>query len=241
MIKKKHMKYSRIILLVSGIFAFSFTSNFQNNSPECNTYFPLTVGMQWTTKNMDKKGKETGRSTIKVLDTKPADDGLIYVMQGILNFEGKEETHETNFEYQCSNNALKMDMDQFIPTEMLENESMTFDVDTDGMMLPENLRVGQKLNDASVQIVGKIEEMKVIDMKVTVFDRMIEKFEDITTEAGTFNCAKLTSKTTMKMAFMNSTSSSIQWINNKVGIVKTEEYDKKGKLESSSELVEFTK
>ncbi len=236
------MKYIGIVLLFIGLLAFSFKSNDGNSSSDCNTYFPISVGTEWTMKTMDKKGKETSRNTIKVLDAKPSEGGLIYVMQGQYKLDGKDEMQETNFEYECINNKLKLNMDQFIPAEILENESMTFDIDTEGMMLPENLEVGQKLEDASVKIIGKVEGTSMtMTTTVNVTDRQIEKFEEVTTEAGTYNCAKLTSNMSMKMAFMNTTSSSIQWISSEVGIVKTEEYNKKGKLESSSELVEFKK
>lgn len=234
------MKFSGITLLLIALLTFSFSSNIQSDSSDCNTYFPITVGMEWTMKSMDKKGKNIGTNTIKVLDSKPSEGGLIYVMQGVFAAEGKaDEAYETNFEYQCKNDVLKFNMDQFLPAEMTSNESMTFTINTEGMEIPNSLTEGQILKDAKVHIVGKIEAMKVIDMTVTVVERKVEKFEDVTTDAGTFNCAKITSKTNLKMGFMNQTTSSIQWISKKVGIVKTEEYDKKGKFDSSSELVEF--
>ena len=235
------MKYSKLLLFFAGLFAFSFNSNISSSTSECNTYFPLTVGMKWTMKSMDKKGKETGRNSMKVLNTKPSADGLIYMMESEFKIEGEEELRKTSFEYTCDNNVLKFNMDQFLTDDMQKNEAITFDIDTDGMELPSSLEAGQKLKDATVHIVGKMETMKVIDMTVTVSDRLVEKFESVTTEAGTYECAKITSKTHMKFAFMNSTTSSIQWISDKVGIVKSEEYDKKGKLDSSSELVEFSR
>ena len=236
------MKFSSILLLLTGLFAFSFNSNVAYNSADCNTYFPLTKGMEWTMKNMDKKGKETSRSTIKVLDTKPAEGGIIYVMQGLLEVDGKkDEVRETNFEYQCDGNILKFNMDQFLTEDMKKNEAVTFEVDTDGMELPSTLAEGQKLKDASVKIVGSMNGMKMMTMTVVVSDRIVEKFEDVTTAAGTYECAKITSKTHVKFGFMDSNTSSNQWISKAVGIVKSEEFDKKGKLESTSELVEFVK
>lgn len=234
------MKFSGIIVLLIALLSFSFSSNIQSDSSDCSTYFPISVGMQWTMDSKDKKGKLIGSNTIKVLDAKPADGGLIYSMQGLFSVEGKaDETHETNFEYQCTNNTLKFNMDGLLPADMVTNESMTFRIDSEGMEIPNSLTEGQSLNDAKMTVVGMIETMKVIDMTVTVVDRKVEKFEDITTTAGTFNCAKITSKTNIKMGFIEQTSSSIQWISKKVGIVKSEEYDKKGKFDGSSELVEF--
>ncbi|MFK8036676.1 MAG: hypothetical protein AB8B74_00170 [Crocinitomicaceae bacterium] len=234
------MKFSGIILLLAALLTFSFSSNIQSDSDDCNTYFPISVGMQWTMESKDKKGKLVGSSTIKVLDAKPAEGGLKYVMQGLFAAEGKEdETHETNFEYQCVNDVLKFNMDNLLPAEMMENKSMSFTMESDGMEIPNNLGAGQKLNDAKMHVVGMIETMKVIDMTMVVSDRKVEILEDVTTKAGTFSCAKITSKTNINMGFINQTTSSIQWISKKVGVVKTEEYDKKGKFDGSTELVEF--
>jgi hypothetical protein len=236
------MKIAKIALFFVGLFAFSFTSNINAYSDNCSTYFPITVGMEWTMKNMDKKGKETSRSTMKVLEALPAEGGLIYKMQGILSVDGKKEEEQiTNFEYQCTNNVLKFSMDQFLPESYSTMEGVEIDIDTEGMELPNELDAGEKLKDASVHITGMMNGMKIMDMTVNITDRIVEKFEDITTEAGTFNCAKITSKTTMRFGFMNSSTSSNQWISSKVGIVKSEEFDKKGKLDSTSELVEFKK
>ncbi|MDX1350107.1 MAG: hypothetical protein R3279_07665 [Putridiphycobacter sp.] len=236
------MKIAKIVLFFVGLFAFSFSSNVNAYSDNCNTYFPISVGMEWTMKNMDKKGKETSRSTMKVLEALPAEGGLIYKMQGILSVDGKKEEEQiTNFEYQCTNNVLKFSMDQFLPESYSTMEGIEIDIDTEGMEVPNELDAGEKLKDASVHITGMMNGMKVMDMTVNITDRIVEKFEDITTEAGTFNCAKITSKTTMRFGFINSSTSSNQWISSKVGIVKTEEFDKKGKLESVSELVEFKK
>lgn len=234
------MKITNLFLLLTSLFAFSFNSNEFAYSDDCNTYFPITVGMEWTMKSMDKKGKETSRNTIKVLDAVPGEGGLIYKMQGILSLDGKkEEDRVTDFEYQCTNNVLKFNMDQFLPDSYEDMEGVEIDIDTEGMELPSDLVVGQQLKDANVRIVAMMNGIKVMDMTVNVTDRLVEKFENITTEAGDYECAKITSKTHMKFGFMNSTTTSNQWISSKVGIVKTEEFDKKGKLESTSELVEF--
>ncbi|MFK8044015.1 MAG: hypothetical protein AB8B72_00870 [Crocinitomicaceae bacterium] len=235
------MKLSGITLVLISLLTFSFSSNIQSDSSGCSTYFPISVGMKWTMKNMDKKGKEIGKVTMKVIDSKPAEAGIVFIMESEYSVEKEDEKQKTEFEYSCVDNVLKMNMDQFFPAEMMENESLTFDIDTDGMEIPNSLTAGQKLKDASVSVIGKMEGIKVVDLTVTVTDRTVEKFEDVTTSAGQFNCAKITSKTNMKMGFINKTTSSIDWVSKDVGMVKSESYDKKGKLDGSTELVEFTR
>lgn len=235
------MKFSNIFLVLVGLFAFSFNSNVSASSDGCSTYFPITVGMQWTLKSTDKKGKETGRNTMKVLDALPAEGGLTYKIQASYEMKGEDEVYESNFEYNCVNNVLKVNMDQFLPAEIQDMEGVSFDIDSDGMKIPATLTAGEQLPDASVKVTVNMNGAKLMEMNMVVTDRMVEKIESITTEAGTYSCAKITSNNNMKMGFMDQTTSSIQWISNDVGFVKTEEYDKKGKLASGSELVEFSR
>ena len=75
-------------------------------------------------------------------------------------------------------------------------------------------------------------------MSVETTDRKVIGKETITTPAGSFNCFVITSTTDMKMG-MSQRSTSKQWITEKVGTVKSENYDKNGKISGSSLLTKF--
>jgi len=234
------MKFSGITLLLVALLTFSFSPNKQSDVSDCSTYFPLSVGMKWTTKSFNKKRKETGRSTMEVLEAKALDGGTTFVLKSVYDTGKKDEVNELDIEYYCKNNILTFNMDQFFSEMVKETEGMTVDVQTDGIELPNVLESGMKLNDASVKVTATLNGMQVLNVTVTVSDRIVEKFEKVTTEAGTYNCAKVTSKVTSKMAFMTRVTSSANWFSDKVGVVKTEEYDKNGKLASGTELVAYS-
>ena len=69
-------------------------------------------------------------------------------------------------------------------------------------------------------------------------DRKVEKREDITTSAGTFNCIVISQTISTKMMVRIKASSKECYAEN-VGMVRSESYNKKGKLLGYSELTKF--
>ncbi|MDR2920577.1 MAG: hypothetical protein LBV72_14590 [Tannerella sp.] len=65
--------------------------------------------------------------------------------------------------------------------------------------------------------------------------------ESITTDAGSFDCYKVESESTSKVMMTTTNINTTAWYAKNVGAVKTETYDKKGKLMSAMELVSLKK
>ncbi len=80
-----------------------------------------------------------------------------------------------------------------------------------------------------------------MNMNVIIENRKVEAKETITTPAGTFECYKISSEISSKVAFVNQKFKSVDWFAKGVGMVRTETYDKKGKLESYALLTKFEK
>jgi hypothetical protein len=66
-------------------------------------------------------------------------------------------------------------------------------------------------------------------MVVKVYDRKVEAVEDVTTPAGTFSCYKLSYTVESKTMF-TIIAKSTDWIAKRVGVVRSESFDKNGKL-----------
>jgi hypothetical protein len=71
-----------------------------------------------------------------------------------------------------------------------------------------------------------------------MFNRKVEALESITTPAGTFECYKLTYDMEIK-SMIKMTVKATQWVARNVGAVKTESFDKNGKLVGYSLLTAF--
>ncbi|MFT5891771.1 MAG: hypothetical protein ACI9Y7_001878 [Dokdonia sp.] len=79
-----------------------------------------------------------------------------------------------------------------------------------------------------------------MNISVMMIDRKVQNKESITTPAGTFECYVITYTSKMKMG-IGRTGSSKQWVAEGVGLVKQEDYNKKGKLTGSNMLTSFSK
>ena len=80
----------------------------------------------------------------------------------------------------------------------------------------------------------------MMNMTTTVHNRKVEAVERVTTEAGTFECFKV-SYDVMTDAMIDIRTKGIEWIAKDVGAVRTETYNKNGKLTGYSELIKIEK
>ena len=135
--------------------------------------------------------------------------------------------------FKCEDGTMYIDMRNFISQEQLEAfKSYEMTVEAENLEMPGKLSVGQSLKDGSVNVTAAGAPLPTsLNMKIT--ERKVVAKETITTPAGTFECYKITSNiaTTTQMGIkMNLNFSSIDWIALKVGSVKSESYNKSGKL-----------
>ncbi|HPT12922.1 MAG TPA: hypothetical protein PLP69_09835, partial [Bacteroidales bacterium] len=119
-----------------------------------------------------------------------------------------------------------------IPTELT--------ITGNSMEVPVNPQAGMTLPDANVLMAMK---MGFVNMKMSadVTNRKIESVEDVTVKAGTFSCYKFTSDVKSVALGMTVQSKSVEYYAKGIGTIKTESYDKNGKLLATTELIELTK
>ncbi len=112
-------------------------------------------------------------------------------------------------------------------------------MESENLEIPSRLAAGQTLKNGYITLtaVGSPMPMKI---SVQVTDRKVEGKETLTTPAGTFTCWKISSQSTTQMQMginMNLSFSTVEWIAERAGLVKSESYDKNGKLSSYLVLV----
>jgi hypothetical protein len=236
------MKNSIFVLIFVAVISLSLT---QSSIDDCNTYFPLDKGVSWTYQDFDKKGKLTGTSSTLVEEVVHSDSKTEYkIKASSTSVKAKKDDPPTKntFVYTCENGLLKIDMSSIIPQETQESfKDMEVTIEQNEMLIPSSLTVGQALEDASLKMVVSSNGMTVMTMTVNITNRKIEKMENVITDAGTFNAAVMTYDMHTKMGFMKMDSSIKDWYSSEVGIVKSEAYDKNGKLTSSRLLSDYSK
>lgn len=230
-----------IFSLVLGAF-LTFTSlmHAQNN---CSAFYPMEEGATYEYVHYNKKDKVEGTTAYEV--TEVSDSGGETYATMLLKYsdsKGKNE-YETDFKITCTGDGVKIDFESMFPSQMQQQyENMNVEMDMTGtdIQIPNDLSVGQTLDDANVTVSMDMGAMKM-KINVETTDRRVEAQESVTTTAGTFDCYLITEKTKSKVMMSNTELSNKLWLAKGIGIVKQESYNKNGKLMSRMELSKHSK
>jgi len=221
------------LTLISTVLFFSVYGYAQN---ACSTYYPFKEGVKFEMTTYDAKDKVTGHIKYEIKD---ATDNSVTLSNEVFD-EKNASVLKSEVQLICTDDGVSIDFKSLISSAVLEQyEGMNMDIDISGknISIPNNLSVGQTLPDAELLLTMS---MASVNMKMTVnmINRKVTAKETLTTPAGTFDCVVLSSDTEIKMG-MNMKMTSKEWLAENVGVVKSEEYDDKGKLLSKSVLTKF--
>ncbi len=229
----------RILLLIAfGI----FLSTLLPAQTQCNVYFPFEKGAKMEYTSYDKKDRPEATMTHYVVSLEETGEGVMAEVETKMQDKKGKNAFDGSYTVRCKDNTLYMDMSNFLPQEMMESMGdMEAEVEGDGMVIPENLEVGQTLPDASTSIDMSSGTLgNLMKMTVNVVNRKVQRKESVITPAGTFDCYKITYDTEMK-TIMKKTFSSAEWYAEGVGMVKSENYKKNGKVDSYMLLTKLEK
>ena len=118
-------------------------------------------------------------------------------------------------------------------------QEMDVDVDASDFEIPSmDVSAGTALKDGSLIVSIGEGSTTLFKMTVLITDRKVEANEERTTPAGTFQCLVLTQKISTKM-MIKVEGASKEWYAEEIGMVRSESYNKKGKLQGYSELTKL--
>lgn len=214
------------------IFVFLFAGSVLKGQ-NCDDFFPQKEGMVLHYVNYDKKDKVTGSSEMSFKEKKQEDGFTSIVFMSKYSDKKGEPIFENEVEVDCKDGILYFSSSKFLdPASMTAYESMEVEVDANHMELPLNGKAGTELQDGSVTAVVSNSGMKIITISVKVFNRKIESRETIDTPAGTFDCIKSSYDALSEIGFVKMNISAIEWYCPDVGTIRSESYNKNGKLTS---------
>ncbi|MDN5203395.1 hypothetical protein QQ008_18555 [Fulvivirgaceae bacterium BMA10] len=196
----------------------------------------MSEGTEFEMTNYDSKGKADSRVKHKVLE-KTVSGGDVMVKVSMELYDKKDElVNSGEYEVKCEGGVFKVDMRSLINLEQTKAyANMEATVDADQLEIPSNPKAGDELADGFMEITFG----PVIKMRVNVTDRKVEAIENVTTDAGTFNCIKISENIDSQIMIAKVKAKSVAWYSKDVGTVKTESYNKKGKLMGYSVLTNF--
>lgn len=202
----------------------------------CSVYYPFKEGAKFEMTNYNKKGKT--ESIVKYTVSKI--HGNTATIEATVFDNKDKEITTTSYNITCEGNSISIDFKSLISPEMLQQyKDMDIDVSGTNIELPNDLDVGKNLKDANMVMTINMGGMNM-KMTMDIINRSVDSKESVTTPAGTFNCYALSYDSEVKMGIKTSFTIK-EWIAEGVGVVKTESYNKKGKLMGYSELTSFSK
>lgn len=220
-------------LLCFGLFLFTALLQGQ----DCQDFFPQKEGVVLKYVNYDKKDKVTGSSEMSFKEKKQKEDFTSVVFSSVYRDKKGEAQYENEVEVDCKDGILYFSSSKFLdPSTMSAYESMEVEVDASHMEMPLNAVAGTELQDGSVTAVVSNSGMKLITISVKVFNRKIEAIESIDTPAGSFECIKNSYDALSETGFVKVNLSAIEWYCPDVGTIRSESYNKNGKLMSYTVL-----
>jgi len=222
----------KIIILICALLV-SFYSSSQNN---CDSYFPFKKGAQFELTSYNAKGKKESVASYKVISI---ENNVASIETSVSDEKGKNITNST-FEVTCKGNSISIDFKSLMNTELMKQyKDVDLEISGTNIEFPNDLSVGQSLKDANLKMIMNMGGMKM-NMTVDITNRKVNAKESITTPAGTFNCYALSynseTKVGIKMAFEIK-----EWVAEGLGVIKSETYNKNGKLMGYTELTNITK
>lgn len=229
------MRKKLLLILFFLIGIISLTA--QNN---CSKFYPMTEGVAMEYTNYNKKGKVEGISTYKVIESNTNGGTTNATMTIDLKDEKGKDIYSTDYKLECTGNMVSLDYESLLPSEMMQQYGdMDVEISGNDIEIPNDLSVGQNLKDANVTM--KI-SMSGINMNIAVdmTNRKVEKKENVTTSAGTYDCFVLYSENRSKMMMVNQVYPSRVWLAEGIGMVKQETYKKNGSLMSSTLLTAYS-
>ncbi len=209
----------------------------------CSKYYPMIEGTTFEYTNTDKKGKTEGITSYTISDVSQNGSATNATFDVKLVDKKGKEVFNTTYNITCDGDMVKIDYQSLFPSQMMQQYTdMGVEMDISGtdIELPNNLTVGQGLDDANISVSMNMSGIKM-KMEVNQTERMVKNKESVTTAAGTFDCYVITETTRSKTMGATQEMNSKLWLAEGVGMVKQETYKKNGNLMSTTELTKFSK
>lgn len=203
----------------------------------CENISPYKEGMSMEYTNYSKKGKITSVENHTV-ESVTNETGSLNIH--IKSSGGKKSKDERAYLLKCINGNFYVDMSNYSALQN-EDQKSTFKVKATGDFIefPEHVEVGTVLKDGSIDLeVGSGNGFApMANMKV--LNRTVLENNSLTVKAGTFDGYKVSFDYIFDLGLIKFRGSGIEWYVKGIGIIKSENYSKKGKLRSYRELTKI--
>ncbi|HKJ42146.1 MAG TPA: hypothetical protein VKA27_08625 [Sunxiuqinia sp.] len=206
---------------------------------DCVPYFAVKQGAVREMTSYNGKDKLIGTMTQTVKKITTSGDTTKWTIGVVSKDKKGKEVFSRDMHMSCLNGIFRMDMKNLVNDKTLESfQKMEMTMNASDLDYPSHMKVGQTLKDGTISISVSNAGVHMMTISITETNRKVDAMEKMTTPAGTFSCYKISSTIETK-SMLRMVTKNIEWMAKDVGAVRTETYDKKGKLESYSVLTSF--
>jgi len=228
------MKKYLFFLLITLFMVFSAKAQ------DCKIFIPDQEGVKLEYEMKNGKGKSQGTYSQKLVSIEEDGDATVFKLEQISTDKKGNEMQNT-YEFKCVGNTFIIDMNTFIDEQqMAAYEDMEMTVTSDEIAFPSDIEPGMELKDGSINMevaTGPV----TLNFSTFISNRKAEAIERITTAAGTFECIKISQDVEGKYGFVKASFTTVDWYVENIGLIRNETYNKKGKLQSVTELINIEK
>jgi len=200
-----------------------------------NIFFPTKQGLSLVYANLGANGKVSSytRQTIRQVNGSGGNMSITYVSQVLDKNRKPANDLEVPLTINVTNGVVEWDMKIFATP----GTDGIIEIEGDKLRIPSSLSPGDKLDD--VQFTMTLNMGIRIRTEISLTEQECLAIEDVTVPAGTFKCHKVTQTSTTTVMRRTTTAKTVSWYAPGIGTVKSENYNDKGKLQSSIELHEL--
>jgi hypothetical protein len=222
------------------LFTFILFAAFYSFSQDCKNYYFMTNNAQVQMSMFDKKGKASGVQTWTISDVKKNGTEYSSTVSTVFTDEKGKEITKSSGTYICDGGVLKADIKLSMPQGQASTNTSAAKMDAAYIEYPSGMTAGQTLKDASFEMDTETSGMKS-HVTFNQTNRKVADKEKVTTSAGTWDAYKINYDGFFKIKMMIGIGVPMnmkvtEWFVPNFGIVKSETYDKNGKLMGSSML-----
>jgi hypothetical protein len=229
---------SRIFSIFLFVFFLASVKTFAQDNLCESGYMPFKEGIYTEVTHYNKKGKATGASQQRITGLEEIEGGSKATVELAHTDEKGKELNKGSYGIECKDGTLYMDMSALLnPQAMAGFQDLEMEVTGTAMEFPSRMEAGQTLPDGNLEMTAKTGGL-AFSMNMNVTNRKVEAMETVTTPAGAFECVKISQDTELKTIIKNKFKT-VTWYAKGIGMVKSENYDTRGNLESSSVLTKL--
>jgi hypothetical protein len=223
-------------LLITTAFIFLFILPIQAQEA-CNQYFPFEHFRSMTFGSYDSRDRYEGSQTWEVQELKEENGEKIAVVHLIIREADGRRLMENIFTARCSVGTYYINMEATHLNQFSAQmtEGVDVEIKGDDISLPNQFHEGMNLPDARMDIVFR--GMITINANMHIFNRKVDGRTSVSTPIGQLEAWKIAYDTTLR-AGLSVRGSTIDYVAEKYGTVRTENYNRRGRLQSYSVLEE---